>query len=249
VEGVTPATSAPVPAGPWLSRQTWHDVLFAHWPIAASALRPLVPAALDIETFDGSSWVSLVPFRMTGVTARFVPPIPGLSAFPETNLRVYVRHGDRPGVWFISLDASNALAVWAARRFFHLPYFRAAMQLDYEGERVHYRTERIGGVRATFVGAYWPVGSVFAADPGTLDHFLTERYRLYARASGGDLLALDIHHPPWPLQRAQADIEMNTVATSQGVAVGGEPLFLHYARRLDVRFWPLRVAERGVPPR
>jgi uncharacterized protein YqjF (DUF2071 family) len=223
-----------------VSRQTWHDVLFAHWPIAASALRPLVPEALEIETFDGSSWVGLVPFRMTGVTARFVPPLPGLSAFAETNLRFYVRHRDRPGVWFVSLDAASRLAVWAARRFFHLPYFHAAMQVEHEGDRVHYRTERVDGAAAAFVGSYWPIGSTFTAAPGTIDHFLTERYCLYTRGPRGELRTLDIHHEPWPLQRARADIAMNTVATAQGVAVGGEPLHLHYARRLDVRFWPMR---------
>jgi uncharacterized protein YqjF (DUF2071 family) len=229
----------PLPRGPWVARQTWHDVLFAHWPIAASALAPLVPAGLHVDEFDGTSWVSLVPFRMTGVTARWVPPIPGLSAFPEMNLRLYVTVRNRPGILFVSLDAANPLAVWAARRFFSLPYFTARMRVRQDGDRLHYHSERPNGGAALFVGTYWPTGLVFEAAPGSIDHFLTERYCLYTVRSGR-LVTLEIHHHPWPLQRAHAEIDANSVGTDQGLAVGGTPAFLHFARRLDVVFWPMR---------
>jgi uncharacterized protein YqjF (DUF2071 family) len=227
----------PLPPGAWVARQTWHDVLFAHWPIAGSALRPLVPEPLEIQEFDGTSWVGLLPFRMTGVTARWLPALPWLSAFPEMNLRVYVSHRGRPGIWFVSLDAARAPAVWAARRFFHLPYFRAHMRIRPDGDRIHYHSIR----EATELAAtYWPQGTTFEAVPGTLDHFLAERYCLYTRDTRGQLLTLDIHHRPWPLQRAGAEFDLNTVATSQGIAVGGEPAVLHFSRRLDVIFWPMR---------
>lgn len=231
----------PLPPGPWLARQTWHDVLFAHWPIAASALAPLVPSVLEIDEFDGTSWVGLLPFRMTGVTARWVPPVPGLSAFPEMNLRLYVTYRGRPGIYFISLDASNPLAVWTARRLFHLPYFTARMRVRHDAERVHYHSERPSRA-AMFVGTYWPIGRAFEATPGSIEHFLAERYCLYARRPSGGLSTLDIHHLPWPLQRAHAEIDANAVATDQGILVGGTPGLLHFARRLDVAFWRMRRA-------
>ena len=233
----------PLPSGPWVARQTWHDVLLLHWPIAASAVRPFVHPDVEVDEFDGSSWVSLLPFRMTGVTARGIPPVPGLSAFPEMNLRFYVTHRGRPGIWFVSLDADNRLAVWTARRFFHLPYFQAEMFVRKTSDRFHYHSNRDGGGEAVeFVGNYWPHGVAFEPTPNTIDHFLAERYCLYTQNAKGTLLTLNIHHHPWPLQRADAEIDTNTVATAQGIGVGGMPTLLHYAKRLDVLFWPMRRA-------
>src|SRR5262245_4268389 len=111
-----------LPRGRWTMRQSWCDLLFAHWRVPVSALRPLIPARLKIQEFDGSAWLGAVPFRMTGVMYRPLPDLPWISAFPELNLRTYVECDGKPGVWFFSLDATNPLAVWAARRFFHLPY-------------------------------------------------------------------------------------------------------------------------------
>src|SRR5690606_35517478 len=111
-----------IPQGEWSWRQSWLDLLFIHWPVPTAALRPHVPSELSIQEFDGTSWIGLVPFRMAGVMRRPFPDIPGLSAFPELNVRLYVEAEGKPGVWFLSLDATNPLAVWAARRYFHLPY-------------------------------------------------------------------------------------------------------------------------------
>lgn len=228
----------PPPGGRWVHRQTWHDLLFAHWPAPAATLQPLVPAPLTIQEHSGTSWVGLVAFRMTGVTARGLPAMPWLSAFPEMNLRLYIDLEGRPGVWFISLDAGNPLAVWAARRFFHLPYFHATMQVHTEGDRVRYRSERRGpGPRVAFRGSYWPTGAAVASTAGTLEHFLTERYRLYTRAANGTLLTAEIRHRPWPLQPAAAEIDVNDVATAQGIRVDGPPALLHFSKRLDVHFW------------
>jgi uncharacterized protein YqjF (DUF2071 family) len=134
----------PLPYKPWHWRQSWHDLLFAHWPIPAAALRPLVPAGLTVQEFGGTSWIGLVPFRMTDVMRRGLPDLPWVSAFPELNVRLYVEHNGRPGVWFLSLDAANPLAVWAARRFFHLPYFQARMSLTAEGDGIRYSSWRAG---------------------------------------------------------------------------------------------------------
>jgi uncharacterized protein YqjF (DUF2071 family) len=220
-------------------RQSWCDLLFAHWPVPASRLRGLVPAPLAIQEHSGTSWVGLVPFRMEGVMARPLPDLPGVSAFAELNLRLYVELGGKPGVWFVSLDAANRLAVWAARRFFHLPYFHADIDARDDGARVHYRSVRRGaGPRVAFRGAYGPVAGAVEARPGSLEHFLTERYCLYAQDPSGALHRTEIHHAPWPLEPARAEIAESTIGDAQGIPLPGPPALLHFARRLDVVVWP-----------
>ena len=122
--------------------QRWHELLFAHWPVPAEPLRARLPAGLELDTFEGEAWLGVVPFRMSAVRLRGAPALPGVSAFPELNLRTYVRRGEQRGVWFFSLDAASALAVRAARLWFHLPYFEARMTCDGRADGVHYRSER-----------------------------------------------------------------------------------------------------------
>lgn len=171
---------------------------------------------------------------MTGVMRRYLPDLPGISAFPELNVRTYVERDGKPGVWFLSLDASNALAVWAARRFFHLPYFHATMSLRPEGDGISYRSER---VRAAFDADYAPISGVCLAESGSLDHWLTERYCLYARDRSGALWRNDVHHAPWPLQKAEARIRVNTMTEAHGLDLREAPALLHFARRIDVVVW------------
>jgi uncharacterized protein YqjF (DUF2071 family) len=225
----------PLPAKPWRWRQSWHYLLFAHWPIPAAVLRPLVPAGIAVQEFSGTSWIGLVPFRMSGVMRRGLPDLPWVSAFPELNVRIYVERDGRPGVWFLSLDAANPLAVWAARRFFHLPYYRAQMSLTGDEQAGFRYTSRRAG--AEFAGTYRPTGAVYHAAPGTLEHWLTERYCLYARAPDGSLWRNDVHHAPWPLQPAEADITRNTMFASHGLTPGAVPPLLHFSRRIDVVVW------------
>ncbi len=232
----------PLPAGRWAWRQSWRDLLFAHWPVAVEAVRALLPAGLEVDTFDGQTWLGMVPFRMAGVMHRPLPDLPYVSAFPELNVRVYVTAGGKPGVWFLSLDATNRLAVMAARALFHLPYYRAGMEVAADGEGIVYHSRRLdktGGqaVAAAFSGAYRPVSAVYAAAPGTLGHFLTERYCLYAQGPDGTLRRAEVHHRPWPLQRAEAEITSNSVSAAGGLPVSGPPALLHFARRIDVVVW------------
>ena len=229
----------PLPAGPWGMAQIWHDLLFAHWPVSAAALRPLVPAPLAIDEFDGSAWLAVVPFRMSGVRLRGTPALPWLSAFAELNVRTYVLYGGKPGVWFFSLDAANPLAVSIARAWFHLPYFRARMKCEERGGSIAYESQRThaGAPAAALHCRYRPVGSPFSPQPGSLEHFLTERYCLYAVDGSGRLIRGEIHHPPWALQRAEAEFECNTMAEPLGVPLRDQPL-LHFAKRQDVVVWP-----------
>ena len=231
----------PLPAGRWAWRQSWRDLLFAHWPVAVAGVRPLVPPALEIDTYDGATWLGIVPFRMAGVMLRPLPDLPGVSAFAELNVRVYVTRDGRPGVWFLSLDAANPLAVAAARLLFHLPYYNAAMTIRPEGEAFAYRSQRRGATEARLTARYGPVSPVYEATPGTLEHWLTERYCLYAQAANGALFRTEIHHWPWPLQRATAEFPTNTVSAAGGLPVAGPPSYLHFSRRQDVVVWSPRA--------
>ena len=220
---------------------TWHDLIFAHWAVDAVALRPLIPAALELDTFDGTAWLGIVPFRMTGIRLRGCPPIPTTTAFAELNVRTYVTAGGKPGIWFFSLDAASALAVTVARRFWHLPYFSARMSCVADDEAVSYQSQRTRPDRpiAQFAATYRPVGPPAFAAPGSQEHFFTERYCLYARHHRGTILRGDIHHAPWPLQLAKAEIRSNSMAEPLGITLAGPPQHLHFARRLDVVAWPL----------
>lgn len=231
----------PVPRRRWVWRQSWCDLLFAHWPIPASVLQPLVPEPLEVQEFDGTSWVGVVPFRMTGVMRRPLPALPYFSAFEELNLRLYVEAQGRPGVWFLSLDAANAVAVWAARRFFHLPYEHAKMSLTVRPEGgVEYQSSRLSEPRGTaFEAIYGPVGEPYCSEPGSLEHWLTERYCLYAQAPSGHLYRGEVHHRAWPLQQAEASIARNDLLQPHGLEVSGPPALLHFSRRIDVVVWPL----------
>jgi hypothetical protein len=223
-------------------QQVWHDLLFMHWPVPVNQLRRLIPAELEIESYEGSAWIGVVPFHMSGIRAHWMPPIPGTSAFPELNVRTYVRAGGKAGVWFFSLDAANSLAVAGARRFFHLPYFLARMQakkgsqenIEYECHRAHKDAPA-----ADFRGSYRPAGDPFQAKPGSLEYFLVERYCLYA-AAGRRIFRGDIDHDPWPLQLAEAEVELNTMAAAHGISPPATKPLLHFARKQEVKVWAVK---------
>jgi uncharacterized protein YqjF (DUF2071 family) len=222
---------------------TWHDLLFLHWPVPAAALRSLIHPGLAVQEFGGSAWVGVIPFWMSGVARRGWPGVPGASVFPELNVRTYVSREGRPGVWFLSLDASSRMAVWAARWLYHLPYMFARMQAHRTGERIAYRSQRPSG--HGFEGTYEPTGPPGPAAVGSLDHWLIERYCLYARGAGGALSRADIHHAPWLIQPAAADVRRNDMLGVHGIAAAGDPAHVRYAARMDVVVWPLRTLSRA----
>jgi uncharacterized protein YqjF (DUF2071 family) len=215
-------------------RQTWNDLLFAHWPMEPALLRSLVPRSFELDTFDGSAWVGVVPFWMSGVAFRGLPALP---AFPELNVRTYVTAEGRAGVFFLSLDAASQLAVWGARTFLNLPYFQANMSVC-SSAQVRYTSQRNGSAGlAEFRAAYQPDGSPFHPADGTLEWFLTERYCLYHLDRRGRPARLEIHHPRWLLQRAQAAIEVNTMGRVNGIDLPARPPLLHFAKRQDMVAW------------
>lgn len=217
-------------------KQTWHDLLFAHWPLPLAEVQAQVPAELPLDTYDGHAWLGVIPFWMSGIRGRGIPPMPGLSRFPELNVRTYVTYEGKPGVYFFSLDAANQPAVWAARRFFHLPYFFASMSAREDAGVIHYRSQR-KRVAAEFRGSYHPIASVRRSEKNSLEYFLTERYCLYT-VHDHNVYRCEIHHEPWPLQEAEACMEVNTMATAAGIHLPERVPLLHFAKRLDVLVWP-----------
>jgi uncharacterized protein len=235
----------PLPRGPWVMTQTWSDLLFAHWPVEVAQLRPLVPSLLPIDVFEGSAWVSITPFRVSQIRARFLPPIPPFSSFHELNVRTYVKIENKPGVFFFSLDASSLAAVMGARALYRLPYYHARTFVDLGESETHYSSVRLAGAEADFEARYAPTSDVRASKKGTLEHWLTERYCLYTE-SGGALFRAEIHHLPWPLQDATADIRVNTMADAAGFELPQREPLLQFSSRLKVFVWPLHRVTAGA---
>lgn len=225
------------PEGRPVQFQRWDDLLFLHWKVPAEVLRPLIPPSLEIDTFEGDAYVGVVPFMMRDVHPTWAFSVDALSNFLETNVRTYVHRGGRdPGVWFFSLDAANAVAVWIARTFWSLPYHHAAMSLEKRDGVIDYKTARKGSPTGGCAVAYRPLGSPRPADPGTLEHFLAERYILYAARGDGAMRLGRVHHVPYPLERAELLRWDEDLTAAAGIARPDAPPLAHYASgvRVDV---------------
>lgn len=239
----------PLPDRPWAMTQRWNNLLFAHWPVPAAQLAALLPEGLVPDTFDGSAWIGVVPFSMDRIQLRGLPQLPGANKFPELNLRTYVReiHTNQVGVFFFSLDAASLIAVMIARTFFQLPYYWAQMRVQTreDGREFHYRSERLMGPRpASFRARYRSLQTsrvLEISSPGTIEHFLTERYRLYTIDHKGNLFMGDIHHVPWPLEAAEAEFEINHLPRAHGIQLPDTPPLLLFARELVVYVWSLEM--------
>lgn len=226
------------PGGFPVMYQNWGKLLFMHWRIEEKLLRRLIPHALQIDSFDGSAWIGVIPFTMWGIRASFLPPIPGTSAFHELNVRTYVSLNGEPGVWFFSLDAANRLAVWAARTFYSLPYFNAQMALKQDGSTIQYsstRDDERGA--AAHLRTSWTIGERLPQSaPRSLEFFLTERYCLYTKRKD-NILRARIQHEPWQLRAAKLNSLESTMIECHGLpGPEGDPV-LHYSEEQKVSIW------------
>ncbi len=230
----------PAPITKTIMYQSWHDLLFMHWPIDVSALRPHIPAGLGIDTFEGQAWIAVVPFRMSNIHPQGLFPVPWLSAFAELNVRTYVIRDGKPGVWFFSLEAANPVAVSLARTFFKLPYFNAKMSCINNHGHFSYTSYRThaNAPYCEFAASYKAISEPFIAKTGSLEHFLTARYCLYTADKIGKLYRGEIDHEPWPLQKAEAHISLNSMTRPLDISLLGKPL-LHFSKTLDVAIWGL----------
>lgn len=232
-----------LPEGQPAMQMRWNSLAFLHWPVEKERIAAHLPSGLDVDTFEGRAYVGVVPFEMDRTRFRWLPPIPTTSRFFELNVRTYVVAGGRPGVWFFSLDATSRIAVRVARASFGLPYLDAEVELAHEDGWVRSESERThrGASAARLAARYRPVGAVSPAVPGTLEHFLAERYCMYSAGRRG-LLRGEIHHAPWPLQRAEAEVGACDLTRGLGFELEGPPSHAHYSDRLDVvAWWPTRI--------
>jgi len=246
----------PLPPGRWLMRQRWNDLLFAHWQVPATSIAPLVPEGLQVDTFQGGAWLGATPFWMDRIKVRGVPSIPGARSFPDLILRTYVREErtGAPGVYCLSLDSSNLLAVAAGRAFFHLPYHSAEMHIEQRTERefAFYSRRRFVGHPVHFKARYRGLGPsqrLVELRPGTLEHFLMERSCLYSRNSAGQPIRANLHQASWSLEEAEAEIELNDLAAAMGIEVPQQEPVLHYSRRLAVYVWPAELVRTAMVQR
>ncbi|MDN4525874.1 YqjF family protein [Fictibacillus fluitans] len=235
----------PLPAGPWIATQRWNHLLYAHWPVPVSVLREKIPSCLEMDTYDNQAWIGVIPFYLNEFRPRYLPPFPFAHAFPELNVRTYVKYKGIPGIYFFSLDAASHLAVKGARSFFHLPYRFAKMNIEVADGRVHYlsRRQEIAKTKADFLAHYKPAAPPFHSNKESLDYWLAERYRFYT-VNKNKLYYVDIHHEPWPLQQTEAEIRVNSVVTaSAGFELPDLQPVLHYSKTQKVLFWPLRQVD------
>jgi uncharacterized protein YqjF (DUF2071 family) len=229
----------PVPESPWLMGQTWEDLVFVHWRVPAATLRTLVSPHVEIEEHDGSAWLGMTPFRVAALRLRGLLPLPGISSFLELNVRTYVTDGEKAGIWFFSLDAASRLAVEGARAGYKLPYFAANMRSARVDDWIAFESFRADATGVAFGARYRGVGPELVAEAGSLEEFLVERYCLYTE-DAGQLKRADIHHRPWTLRRAQAEIELNTMAPVE--LPDEEPHLLWGGGRQDAVLWALKDA-------
>lgn len=233
----------PLPGSPWIMEQGWYNLLFAHWPVPNAQLRALVPHQLELDTFEGETWISLTPLYIH-MRPRGCFAIGRRWFFPELNCRTYVTHRGRGGIYFFSLDARSLLAVLGARAFYRLPYFHADMRLSKAGAGFHFTSRRLAassGSGASFDARYDPVSPPQFPDPGTLGHWLTERYCLYT-VSAGLVWTADIHHARWPLQQVHIDTLQQNVSAAAGLTLTGPPSLTHFSAEQEVLIWPPRRA-------
>ncbi|MEM9703323.1 MAG: DUF2071 domain-containing protein [Planctomycetota bacterium] len=236
------------PDGRAVGYQKWRHLTFLHWRVEPHIVAEKLPDGLELDTFDGAAWIGLVPFLMDGVRPWWAPAAPGVSRFPETNVRTYVTSTNaegvtEPGVYFFSLDAAKWPAVLIARSVWRLPYFRSSMSVERTGDRVEYRSRRIWPGPKAAGGRIGVVaeGPPSAAEPGTLDHFLAERYLLFTSARGR-ILRGQVHHEPYPLRRVRVeglDDSLMSAAGFDGLSDGPPPDHLCFSDGVDVQIFPL----------
>jgi uncharacterized protein YqjF (DUF2071 family) len=246
----------PLPSGHWQTTQRWNDLLFAHWPVPAAAIAELLPEGVQVDTFQGSAWLGVVPFWIDRIKWRGWPTTPGMCGYPDLSLRTYVREEQTgaPGIYCLSLDASNLLAVMAGRAFYHLPYHWAEMRLEQRSEREFsfYSRRRFSHPPVLFSARYrglGPTRKLAEIRAGTLEFFVTERYCLFTQAPDGQAIRANLRQISWPLEEAEAVIERNDLATAIGIQLPDMNPVLHYSRRLAVYIWPAQLVRSALAVR
>lgn len=246
----------PLPSGRWAITQRWNDLLLAHWPVPEAAMAALLPGWLDVDTYQGSAWLGIAPFWLDRIKLRGVLSLPGLSSFPDLNLRTYVRdqYTGTPGVYCFSFDASNLLAIGVARAVYHLPYYWAEMKFEQRSERefAFYSRRRFSEREVIFRARYRGLGPTQRTAGhwgGSFEYFMTERTCLFSSNRAGQPIRANLHYVSWPLEDAEAEIERNDLPSAIGIKLPDIEPVLHYSRRLAVYVWPTELARPALAAR
>jgi uncharacterized protein YqjF (DUF2071 family) len=227
---------------PWVMAQDWDHLLYLHYRVSAEQISRLLPAELEVEQYDGSAWLSVIPLRIAQVHLRNMVPIPGTADFDELNVRTYVTHRGIPGVYFLSIDASSRLASALARSSFNLPYHTSTMAFESIGGDYHAVSTRADDPAVRFEAHYRPTGRPVSGAPAALTLALAERYCLYTTGRRGRLLRGDISHLPWTVQEVEATVECNDLLAANGVDVLDPEPSMAYSEGSVSRCWPVRSA-------
>lgn len=220
-------------------KQRWDDVLFLHWPVQPELLRPLLPKGVELDLFEGNAWIGFVFFEVNGLRPRLIPPIPFVNTFPELNVRTYIRRNGKPGVYFLSMDATNKIAIKMARATYSLPYLYADISLKRSATSVSLssiRKER-DFPRESLQVKYKPTGENIPNEEGSLTHWLVERYCLWS-VIGDELCRTDIHHPKWVVEAVEVELATNTMAQFLPREIFSIPPIAHYSLSKTALFWP-----------
>ena len=224
----------PLPKEQWVFRQTWSELAFIHWEIEEEELKKYIPPSIEIDKYEGKSYIGVVPFNMKGVTKRGYPAPKWISDFPEINVRTYVKYNNKPGVLFFSLDVPSQIAVWIGRIQFHLPYFKAKMLVKTQNDTTHYFHKRNN---IEFEAVYTAKGRL-KCEKNSFENWATERYCLYSHNKAGDIFCADVHHEQWPLESVDIDIKKNTLLS--GLTVGKQHPTVLYSKSLDVAVYSIQ---------
>jgi hypothetical protein len=223
----------------WIMKQKWNHVLFLHWPISPVHLRPLVPGALQIDTYDGKAWLGMIIFEMGGIYPRRFPGLSLTLPFSEINVRTYVTYKGEPGIYFLSIDVNNWASLQIAKRWYHLPYHPAKVSIRKSGKSLSFE-----GIRKKeplkVKGSYTPRRDVYMSRADQLDYWFTERYRLFSTDALSNLYTAAIDHPPWPLQQADVSFEKNTLFSPFPFKLAEDTPIAHYSHGVQTNFWNIK---------
>lgn len=231
----------------WIMKQSWKNLLFAHWPIPVDVIRPYVPKPLQVDTFERYAWIGVVAFVMDGIFLRGLPGMPLFAKFPEINVRTYVHFNGKPGVFFLSLDAPHWVTYTLARKWYRLPYFYSQIHTQQDQPEFYYhslRKDRRSSFPASFDGKFMASSDVYFSKKGMIDHWLTERYCLYSVDAKGNIYHGEIDHTPWPLQNVEAAIYQNTLIAPFKIELPRmQPLF-HFSAGVDSIFSNIKRVQK-----
>lgn len=228
-----------LPSRPWIMRQVWQNFIFVHWPVSMESIRALVPSCLEIDTFDRQAWIGIYTFRTQGLYLRGFPSLSLFSPFYGINLRTYVTYKGKPGVYFIHLNSTHWTALRIARAWYRLNYFHAKIRFSNDGEYLVYDgiIQSHKGTSSTYHIRFSPESMVYYPQREKLDYFLTERYCLYSVDSKDHLYCAEIHHSPWPLQKANAEILNNSLTKFYNLQLTNQKPVFHFSKGVDVLIW------------